>query len=119
LQQGARGPYSGSIFDSIRPTPLHDEAGIVQYLKNASPVVDYMEATRDVVGGTAFIPGAPSIVTDGVWVWREDLSYYVQNYHVRLDDDFLSHARSKSYEPEALSTGRLDEVIANLIGVLL
>lgn len=34
-------------------------------------------------------------LTDGEWVWPQDLSHYVRGHNVRLPEEFVQHARSK------------------------
>ena len=40
------------------------------------------------------IIGTPDSLTDGVWTWHADLSYYVDKYNLILDDSFLNHIKS-------------------------
>ena len=35
-------------------------------------------------------------LTDGVYVWPEDLPHYVRDHHVRLPAEFLAHLRESS-----------------------
>ena len=36
-------------------------------------------------------------LTDGVWVWPEGLSHYVEAHSVRLPDEFIDHMRSQDW----------------------
>ena len=45
--------------------------------------------------------------TDGVWVWPNDLAYYVKNYQVSLPMDFLEHMAAHNWVPEELSPEQL------------
>jgi hypothetical protein len=87
----------GSIRDAISPRPFDHELEIISYLGNGIPLVDIMEATIDVVAGNEYIAGGSSIVTDGVWIWRLDLPYYVGRYHLKLSDEFMSHANQMEF----------------------
>jgi hypothetical protein len=82
---------------------IHDVAGalssdkvdaVVRYLNSGVPVFDVMGATSDPFDRSIQIPGGPSLVTDGVWIWRYDLAYFVQRYLVGLPDEFVSFAIS-------------------------
>lgn len=41
-----------------------------------------------------------SVKTDGVWVWPEGLSHYVEHHDVRLPDEFVSTMEQKSWSPD-------------------
>lgn len=34
------------------------------------------------------------MISDGYWIWRLDLPYYVEKYQIQLDGDFLRHVVS-------------------------
>ena len=90
-------------------------AGIVaEYLRSGVPVFDVMQSTIDPFDSSKSINGGPSLYTDGVWVWRNDLAYFVENYHVLLPSDFLSHALEKRRfnEDAASLVARWEEVVA-------
>ena len=70
---------------------IRSEAQIVGYLRAGHMVAGIMEWSTDVLDGTPFEEGsgAPSLLTDGTWLWRQDLAHYVERYHVELPDDFV------------------------------
>ncbi|MDF3298401.1 hypothetical protein [Streptomyces tropicalis] len=70
---------------------------VVDYLKSGYPILDVMELTTDVVGGAFRVPGGSSALTDGEFVWREDLASYVERYHIDLPLDFLEAARRHEF----------------------
>jgi hypothetical protein len=61
--------------------------------------------------------GAGSLLTDGVWLWREDLAYYVATYHLALPRDFLARVRELGYRPPKVPESRLVEVLTRDLGV--
>jgi hypothetical protein len=65
---------------------------VVQYLRSGVPVYDVMEATLDPLDNNVSVSGGPSLISDGTWVWREDLAYYVERYKLGLPREFLSSA---------------------------
>lgn len=65
---------------------------IAAYLENGETVFDVMKANADPFDPSISLPGGPSLVTDGLWVWRLDLAYFVRKYRVELSRDFVSHA---------------------------
>ena len=36
--------------------------------------------------------------TDGIWLWLDDLDYYVLHHHVRLPDSFVKHMENINYK---------------------
>ncbi|MFI2664198.1 MULTISPECIES: hypothetical protein [Micromonospora] len=111
--------FKCSIADAVRGVSGRHDDEIVGYLDSGIPLIDIMETTTDVLGGDARISGGSSILTDGTWVWRQDLSYYVKNYHLELDRDFVEHAMKMKFaipEPDhssllALADSVLREVL--------
>lgn len=65
---------------------------VVQYLQSGVPVYDVMEATLDPLDNNVSVSGGPSLISDGTWVWREDLAYYVERYRLGLPREFLNYA---------------------------
>ena len=48
--------------------------------------------------------------TDGVWAWPEGLAIYVEQFNVRLPDEFVSHARRNNFNiPPGLDQDQLDQ----------
>jgi len=66
-------------------------------------IADYLDAgsTFAVYRGLSWCrffcdhPMGNSELTDGEWVWPQDLSHYVRDHNVRLPDEFIQCARSK------------------------
>ena len=79
-----------------------DARAAAVYLKSGVPVLDIMEMTRDPLHPDTKIPGGSSLMSDGHWVWRQDLAYFVERYRVQLPEEFLRHVRSAR-------GGRVDE----------
>lgn len=103
-----------SMIDVLRVAPGWREDEVVSYLESGIPLVDIMESTVNALGGAAHIRGGSSIMTDGTWVWRLDLAYYVRNYHLQLDEDFLMHASGAGFrikEPDRETLRLLAEVV--------
>ena len=66
-----------------------------------------MGAESDVLGSEKFIIGGASAMTDGEWIWREDLRFYVATYHVGLPEDFLASVRASNYRVPTLQIEEL------------
>src|SRR5262249_8277732 len=68
-------PGAPSIRDAVRPTAATDEARIVAYLKAGVGLAGVGKYVGDVLNPSAQFAVSPSLLTDGVWLWRADLPY--------------------------------------------
>jgi hypothetical protein len=93
-------PTTGLLREAVRAEPLSDEAEIIRYLENGHVLVDVMEWERDALTGESHrrSAGASTLMTDGEWLWRHDLSHYAAAHHVELPEEFLTRVRGFSYE---------------------
>ena len=53
------------------------------------PLVVSPGTALDIIDETKGIAGTPSVLTDGKWAWSGVLSYYVKNYNLLLDNEFV------------------------------
>ncbi len=83
-------PNDPSIKDFINKNTSAQTENICRYLDNGLPVVVAPGAVWDVIDESTGISGSPSILTDGKWAWSGVLSYYVKNYNLMLDSNFLN-----------------------------
>lgn len=51
--------------------------------------------------------GGISLQSDGTWFWDSALAYYVETYHLALDDRFLTHAAASGWAPRHLSLAEM------------
>jgi hypothetical protein len=102
--------YRGSIRDAVRARPDPSEGRVIEYLRDGHVLLDVPETSTDVLSGVARIVGAPSFLTDGLWLWRLDLPYYVGVYHLLLPQDFLDHLGQREFQVAPMSERELDEV---------
>ncbi|HEY0927673.1 hypothetical protein [Brevundimonas sp.] len=85
---------------------------VAAYLEKGAGVVDVMGVTIDPLDEGTAISGGPSLVSDGVWVWRVDLSYFVRKYGVSLPADFVMHALEDGpMPPQASIASRYEEAL--------
>lgn len=107
-----------SLKTTLRDAPMVDADRVAQYLMNGVRVVDADHGTDDVITGrirkpaSRFLLGGPTLVTDGAWVWRRDLVYYVTNYHVALDESFVARAREHDFTVPEVPDSRLAAIEA-------
>ncbi|WP_253191439.1 hypothetical protein [Streptomyces sp. M1013] len=60
---------------------------------------------------------AGSLLTDGAWLWRDDLAYYVAKYHLVLPSDFVARARELGHRPPEVPESRLVEILTRDLGI--
>lgn len=111
-------PAEGSITDAVRDFGVADESRVVSYLRGGAWIWAEMGAERDVLDpeGPTLV-SAGSLCTDGAWVWREDLSYYLATYHLALPDDFVTRVRELAYSPPVVPESRLVEIATRDLGI--
>lgn len=89
-------PGLPSIHDALGRLDPEVKDQVVSYLQSGQGVDDTLCSSRDPLDPTKSFPGGPSLVSDGEFVWREDLQYFVERYAVALDDEFVARARGQS-----------------------
>jgi hypothetical protein len=97
-----------SIFDHVSPDPLPDVDRVVAYLQAGHVLIDFMDVADDVFDRSRQILGGPTTRTDGDYLWRDDLAYYVERHNVALPDDFLRLIRARHYIVPDLDDPTLD-----------
>lgn len=77
--------------EHISTRRIRSESKIVEYLRSGHMLAAVMEGIIDIIDSTPFSEGSgcSSLLTDGTWLWRQDLAHYVERYHVELPDDFV------------------------------
>jgi hypothetical protein len=109
---------SGSIKDAVRFSAGPDESRILDYLRNGTAIWSEMSAGPDVLDPDApDLTGVGSLFTDGTWLWREDLPYYVAKHHVSLPDEFVEHTRDLNYETPPVLDTRLIDIATQDLGI--
>ncbi|MFG3128992.1 hypothetical protein ACGFZU_14985 [Streptomyces tendae] len=108
----------GTIKDAVRSSADTDEHGLVAYLRRGSGICSEMGAQADVLDpeGPTLV-SAGSLLTDGVWLWRDDLAYYVDKYHLVLPGDFVARARELDHRPPEVPESRLVEIMTRDLGI--
>ena len=62
---------------------------VCTYLNSGIPLIVSPGTALDVIDEAKGVAGSPSILTDGKWAWSGVLSYYVKNYNIQLNDEFI------------------------------
>ena len=82
-------PTDPSIKDYIGKGIDYPIDKICAYLDSGLPLIVSPGLVLDVIDESKGDAGSPSILTDGKWAWSGVLSYYVKNYILMLDSDFI------------------------------
>ncbi|MFI1306905.1 hypothetical protein [Streptomyces sioyaensis] len=101
------GTPDGKPQDFTRETREPDEDRIVQYFRDGEELFSAMGTVGDVLGSNERILGGDSVFTDGEWVWRGDLWFYLSRYHVRLPDGLPTRVREQEYTLPVVDEARL------------
>ncbi len=112
------GVPDGKIKDFTREVGEPDEGRILTYLGNGKDLFLAMGTVGDVLGSDQRILSGESIATDGEWIWRADLGFYVRNYHIQLPKDFLDRVREHGYGVPDVPQGQLVNLASELSEVM-
>ncbi|MFD8737692.1 hypothetical protein ACFV06_22605 [Streptomyces sp. NPDC059618] len=113
-------PLGGLMRDFVRPVGDSDEAEVIGYLRQGVRIWAEMSAGPDVLDPDADAPvlsGIGSLCTDGVWLWRQDLPYYLSKYHLSLPAEFLARVRKVRYEVPEVPEAKVREILTRDLGV--
>lgn len=86
-----------SIFDSVADEELPDLTQVVSYLNSGHVLIDVMDVANDAFDSARQVMNGSTVLTDGDWLWRKDLAYYVRRHRVTLPADFLALIRERDY----------------------
>lgn len=79
-----------SIKDFIDKNTEYPIDKVCAYLESGLPLIVSPGVVRDVIDENKGSAGSPAILTDGKWAWSGVLSYYVKNYNLSLNSDFIN-----------------------------
>ncbi|KFU75209.1 hypothetical protein SAMN04489729_7094 [Amycolatopsis lurida] len=109
-------PENGPRFASDHET-MDDEderTWILEYLDSGIELLVTTGTMGDIVD-----PAQGSVVpmnfrTDGVWVWTDTVTYYLETHHLAPDSELLEHIRAAGGLPSSLDTVTLGRAVAAL-----
>lgn len=84
---------NGSDFPTLRSLigkPMKEKSRVVQYMKTAPVISVAAAAMRDVLTGD-FTGRELLVHSDGEYLWRSDVTYYVERYDMELPTEFIRH----------------------------
>jgi hypothetical protein len=112
------GTPDGSVREFTEKAPgfLEDESA--DYLGKGHEIFASMGTTEDVLGSGEVVLGGGSIYTDGEWIWRRDLGFYLLRYHLRLPGDFVEKVRTATSDTLSVEDEKLVEVTYEVMRIL-
>lgn len=84
-------PHLTHARDRLDPA---DVQRVLAHLQAGVGIIDCMEMCIDPLDSSQAHPGGSSLMSDGYWVWRADLAYYVKRYRVALAPAFIADVRA-------------------------
>ena len=102
-----------SIADHVGAEALEDADLVTGYLDRGYLLIDMMDVERDVLDPGQELLNGSSIRTDGDWLWRQDLAYYVRRHHVALPPELLATIRERQYTVPPVDEARLIALTAS------
>ena len=103
-------PHGSSLRGSMRDVPQPDEDKVISYLKNGVLFIFCPGVVSDVISGSRQVICAPHVLTDGAWAWPNDLSFYVEKYHVALPPEFTLRMKGNGWRVPEIPHERLKEM---------
>jgi hypothetical protein len=74
-----------------------NESAVLQYLKSPPVLFGMMHYLEDIISSSERVLIGPALFrTDGLWIWRDDYSYYIETYHIRPRTEFLNYLSAVS-----------------------
>ncbi len=93
---------------------LEDAAAVGAYLDNATAIMQTTDRTRDVLADNDEKVVPLTIRTDGEYVWPGPVAYYVRNYAVAPQGEFIQYLWERNFELRAPSEEEVKEALAEL-----
>jgi hypothetical protein len=97
--------------DSAQPQ-ISDKSIILHYLTHAPRVASIRTFIFDEIEPERHHPISLVFHSDGEWVWSTVTAYYVEQYDVRLPQDFVEQALEKREPPPSLTKSTRDEAMS-------
>jgi hypothetical protein len=86
-----------SIFDHVVEEELPDLEQVVGYLEAGHVLIHMMDIADDPFDPEQQVMNGSTVLTDGDWLWRKDLAFFVRRHHVAVPADFLALIRGRDY----------------------
>jgi hypothetical protein len=107
-----------SIFDNRLDEPLPDVDRVVAYLRGGHKLMAFMDVADDVFDSSKQVMNGSSILTDGDWMWRNDIAYYVERHNVTPPPEMLELIRQRHYIVPDVPDDVLDALVEPAIQLM-
>lgn len=87
---------NGSIHEVIVDEITYDRKKIAAYLKSGRELAYGGKQAKDLLTGKIISDGF-TLMSDGVFGWRSDLVYHIENYNIALPKDFILHVELQTH----------------------
>jgi hypothetical protein len=90
-------PVTGPGFEPDHPVidDPAERAGVLEYLNNGFPVLISLAMMDDILDPEAGPAVPTSFRTDGVWIWQDPISYYLERHSIAPAADLTEHIRQQ------------------------
>lgn len=96
------------IESRIRSKPQPDEDKILKYLGSGNRFAEAGAYVTDVFSREKNWEGIYTY-TDGEWLWDNTLTYYVENYHFQISNEFVAHMKKNNWKVPKLTEEELEK----------
>ena len=84
---------SGSIKEHISNYVSYNKQEVISYLNSQKRVASCPKAAIDCLTGEK-ISSSFNVFTDGEYDWCDFLIYHIENYNIKLPEDFIRHIKT-------------------------
>ncbi len=81
---------------SDKPSPYKEE--LINYLKSGYELILVPGIAYDLLSKNDYIIGSITIFTDGIYAWTSDVEYYVREYNLILEQNFINHIKLNKWK---------------------
>ena len=91
-----------SIFVCVDKINPKEAEKICQYLNEGKVLIACGGIVEDIINPDNGLAGCPELKTDGIWVWPGDLAYYIKQYHLELDKEFIETMKNGNWHIDSI-----------------
>lgn len=87
-----------SINDYFSGLNSEDEESIINYINSGEVFIASPGMVYDIFDKSKRIDGGPYFLTDGEYVWLKELAYYIEQYRIKLPEEFILHMKNNDWK---------------------
>lgn len=119
LEERALKPNSAiSIVDNSNVLPLEESIAISKYMRSCLVIDEWLSPNQDPLDKSKWIP--ESTWSDGKYVWHEAHIHFIEQYRVRVPQDFYVHVKQQieqGFDAATLDKSALQEEYKKISGL--